>query len=330
MDYLNYMMNPDNILENLNQAQTAGGPPPRSGCPMMNSGFPMPPHCPRFGTDKAQEAKEKTTEVSSAASAPPAAEQETRSGFESLYENLVRESHIPNAVPLGTDANVMTTSIGVAAKEVEIEKGPKETSPEKSHEDVTKPVEVSLREKLQEKLDEMERELENDKKNRSSSPTISYTSEDSDEMNGRDRDWTVLDNDEAEAGQNVQEPTRDTGAIAKETKLVEDKSTLTENSSGTSSMFASANGNGDEKEAAKKDKKTTENPRGKPLTFEEMGKQLKAHIDEYRNLAVPVGPPADPSGLQAPITPGVYPHLPTQATPTSVPNNNRRVFHPSK
>lgn len=192
MDYLNYMMNPDNILENLNRDHTQGGDGhPRQGhhgCPMMNAGFPMPPSCPRFGPDKAQEAKEKAAETSSAATAV-AAEQEKRSGFENFYENL--KPSVANAVPLGTDANVMTTSIGVAAKEVEVEnQSSKETTtqmePEKEPpKEVIKPVEVMLREKLQEKLEEMERELENDKKNRSTSPTISYTSEDSDEMNGR-------------------------------------------------------------------------------------------------------------------------------------------------
>lgn len=347
MDFLNYMMNPDNIMENMNQTQTgAGAPPFHHGCPMMNTGFPMPPSCPRFGADKAQEAKEKATKAATPAS--DAAEQEKRSGFENFYENLT--SSVANAVPLGTDANVMTTSIGIAAKEVEIEKeaASKETAttPEKIQPtaEVTKNAEEILREKLQEKLNEMERELEKDKKNRSSSPTISYTSEDSDEMNSRDRDWTVLDNEEAEGAAavavtapGVDVPTHDTGAVPKESKLVEDKATLTDNSSSTSSMFSSAHGNGNEKEKAAEKEKTppTEKSRGKPLTFEEMGRQLKAHIDEYRNLAIPVGPPAGttqapPLAPQTDVTPGHYPHPtpPQMRAPANPPP--MKVYHPSK
>lgn len=344
MDCLNYMMNPDNIMENFNQDHSTDGNQKHGGahpCPAMNRGY-QAPHCPNFKPDKAQEAKEKATETPSEVKTASAAEEEKRSGFENFYENL--KPAVANAVPLGTDANIMTTSVGVAAKEVEAEN--KETQKKDSTEtEVSKPVEEVLREKLQQKLDEMERELDS-KKNRSSSPTISYTSEDSDEINGRkchqlivynvsfliliifigDREWTVLDNEEPEGAAGVSTPVRDLGAVPKENKQVEDKATLTENSSSGSSMFGSAHGGAAKEEEKEKPKKDAEEPKsddpkkGKPLTFEEMGKQLKAHIEEFQKLAVPIGPPAS-SARATPFAPGIYPHpQPPQ----------RRVYHPSK
>ncbi|XP_063699946.1 protein ref(2)P [Culicoides brevitarsis] len=302
MDYLNYMMNPDNIMENLHQASNATAPQAENqtrGCPAMNLGFPIPPSCPRFQPDKATEAKEK------AGISPEAA---TAADFESFLKTSVA-----NAVALGTDANSMTTSIGVAAKEVEVQKENPEKEAEKPAE---KPAEENLLEKIHEKLREMEQDVEKERKNRSNSPTISYASEDSDEGNGENvRDWTVLDNEEPVEGASAVENTETT---QKETKKVEDKATLTENSSSaSSSMFNSAHGNGEEQ-------KETEKPK-KPLTFAEMGQQLKAHIDEYRNLAVPVGPPASTSTTPinpnaTEFVPGQYPH------PYSAPKP--KVYHP--
>lgn len=132
-----------------------------------------------------------------------------------------------------------------------------------------------------------------------------------------------------QVNQDVSTPVRDTGAVPKETKQVEDKATLTENSSSTSSMFSSAHGNGNESNSTTKqdgEKQKFELKRGQPLTFEEMGKQLKAHIEEFQKLAVPVGPPANPA-VQPPQLPrfpeGIYPH-PAPAPPQP------RVYHPSK
>lgn len=88
-------------------------------------------------------------------------------------------------------------------------------------------------------------------------------------------------------------------------------------------MFSSVHGNGNgSNDAAKKD---PAEKRGQPLSFEEMGKQLKAHIEEFQKLAVPVGPPANPQVQQPTFMPGLYPH-PNPAAATPQP----KVYHPSK
>lgn len=279
MNMMNYMMNPDNIMENLDRDYTRDNPCPFFMPPVVPQGNQTPEEKPKQAsttpnipveeeqpnTDKAQEAKEKIPQV---------ADEEKISGFESFYENL--KPSVTNAVPLGVDANGMTTSVGVPAKEIEIqvnldpvniaEKIPVQTqTPERCDSEI-------LREKLEEKISQMERDI--GKKDdidgineRSSSPTISYTSsEDSFEMNGRkylfffadptmfivfflfktgDKEWTVLDNDEEDDEETQKEDKEDTlegaaardmGAIPKQSK--QDKATSTD--SEASSMFGSA------------------------------------------------------------------------------------------
>uniref|UniRef100_A0A336KG47 CSON006313 protein n=1 Tax=Culicoides sonorensis TaxID=179676 RepID=A0A336KG47_CULSO len=328
MDYLNYMMNPDNILENLNRDYTQPQDA-NDGCPVMNA-FKVPPttSANTNATDKAQEAKEQKQEEN-------AAEEQKRSGFENFCENL--KPSVSNAVPLGTDANIMTTSIGVVAKEIEAENQDRQTiltEPVKENtKPPSKPVEEILREKLQEKLAQMERDLiENDSKNRSSSPTISYTSEDSDDMNNRE--WTVLDNEDMNegasgaSGEKTDINKENLGAVPKEPKQVEDKATLTENSSTGSSMYGSANADDIAKKISTASKPEDKKVVSAPLSFEEMGKQLKAHMEEFKKIAVPIGPPANPTPVVTPmtstpvthpITPGRYPH-PAPQPP--------KVYHP--
>lgn len=161
LDFLNYMMNPDNIMVPGGELATENEQPAAPKAPAA-----APAQKPT-STDKAQEAKEKSPEEPLSFLQP----------------------NIATAVALGTDANSMTASVGVPAGEEIAAPIPKPTAPVETF----LATEKSIQEQLSEKLEQMEANL------RSRSPTISLASSDGDmSRDGGDNEWTVLVNDEEE------------------------------------------------------------------------------------------------------------------------------------
>lgn len=104
--------------------------------------------------------------------------------------------------------------------------------------------------------------------------------------NGSERDVAILDNPKQDITVDDKNVEKISEAIPNVRKIVKVKGNLKKNSSNTSSNI--------EKETSELERENEKRRFCKPLTFEELKIQLKAHIDDYRKLTVPVGIKAHP------------------------------------
>lgn len=307
MDFLNYMMNPDNIMEHMPRDQwpasgeTNEPTPAAENLSATTTTTPASPEKPKL--EKAKEAKE--VREKNANQPDTAQEAKERSNVEAEQASIGLENIcqpiIANAVPLGVEANGIVTSVGPV----------KEVAPAEAVKQVE---EKSLEQQLAEKLDQMEKKLEAEKKDRSTSPTISFaSSEESLSVKDNEKEWTVLDREDDDDAEGA--TALNTGAIPKEPK--QDKATSTDSeSSSTTGSFKSAKPAPEKKTPPpEQTTPTAAPPTTIPMSFESLGRDLRAHIQQAAAQAQNIP--------QMFLPPGQYPHQ-TAAAPPVPP----RVHHP--
>lgn len=295
LDFLNYMMNPDNIMEHMprDPADTEEGGSNEMRTEPMATKTTTEAVAPTTKPEQAKEAKEVTVKVD--AKPDKAQEAKEKSDVEGEQatiglENLAKPI-IANAVPLGVEANNSIAANVASDSEVTIIAPLLE---------IKQLEEKSLEQQLAEKIEK----LEADMKSRISSSNISYASSQESIDSDPDKEWTVLENDgEEDKGATA----LNTGAIPKEPK--QDKATSTESeSSSMTSSFKSADKPEKKSEQPKSEKKPTGSTPLNPISFENLGRELRAHIQQAAAQAQNIP--------QVFLPPGHYPH-PTAPQPAA-------------